>query len=56
MRRLNLFSGSSLQATYGYQLALSSYGTVYACPYEGSKVFTVLVFVLEGVQIQHNGN
>ena len=33
-----------MQATYDYQLAQASYGTVYACPYDGSKVFTVLVF------------
>ena len=35
---------SSLQATYGYRLAQANYGTVYACPYDGSKAFTVLVF------------
>ena len=33
-----------MQATYGYQLAQASYGTVYyASPYDGSEAFTVLV-------------
>ena len=31
MRRLESFSGSSFQATYGYQLASASYGTGFSC-------------------------
>ena len=44
MRCLQSLSGSSLQATSGYQLASASYGTVYPCTYDGSKAYTVLVF------------
>ena len=30
--------------TYDYQLSEASYGTVYACSYDDSKAFAVLVF------------
>ena len=43
-----IISGSSLPATYGYQLTSASCGTVYACPYDGSKAFTLLVFCAVG--------
>ena len=39
-----IFFNRSLQATYGYQLTQTNYGTVYACSYDGSNAFTVLFF------------
>ena len=42
------FPTAVIEAINGYQLAQASYGTVYACCYDGSNAFTVLFFCAVG--------